>query len=332
MSVRFTKTMLLYILLIVQVIQITYYLHSNLLYSTNIQCTPEHPTAVHNISDETEAPFMLGNSSLWSGLRSHIKKKYSGLQLPWSSPTVFVVTPTYRRPTQMADLTRLSQTLMNLDFIFWLVVEDGETTQLPVAQLLQRSGLPHRYMAAATPARYRNDPDVGRGVFNRRAALDWLRAHEKRGVLYFADDDNSYDIRLFQQIRSTQKVSVFPVGMILEYGISSPIVRQHKVVGFHDAFQALRKFAVDMAGFAVNLEFLYRKPNATIPLLVSYLEDGFLRALGTSLDDLEPLAHDCTEVLVWHTRTQTPFSPNVAHLPPHSNDTNLPALYANILA
>lgn len=43
-----------------------------------------------------------------------------------ATPVVYVVTPTYRRPTQKADLTRLAQTLMNLDFVFWIVVEDAE--------------------------------------------------------------------------------------------------------------------------------------------------------------------------------------------------------------
>lgn len=60
--------------------------------------------------------------------------------------------------------------------------------------------------------------------------------------------------------------------------------------------QAGRKFAVDMAGFAVNLRLLHANPEATIPSRVSYIEDGFLRQLHLELDDLEPLASGCTEV------------------------------------
>ena len=41
------------------------------------------------------------------------------------SDVVYVITPTYDRPAQLADMTRLGQTLKNLDFIFWIVVEDG---------------------------------------------------------------------------------------------------------------------------------------------------------------------------------------------------------------
>ena len=36
-------------------------------------------------------------------------------------------------------------------------------------------------------------------------------------------------------------VSVFPVGLVLKYGVSSPILREGKVSGFYDAFQAGRK-------------------------------------------------------------------------------------------
>ena len=56
-------------------------------------------------------------------------------------------------------------------------------------------------------------------------------------MIYFADDDNSYDVRIFEEIRRTQLVSVFPVGLILKFGVSSPIVRDNRVTGFYDAFQ-----------------------------------------------------------------------------------------------
>ncbi len=48
-----------------------------------------------------------------------------------------------------------------------------------------------------------------RGVEQRNAGLKWIREHCKeqhkllacrRGVLYFMDDDNKYDIRLFEEV------------------------------------------------------------------------------------------------------------------------------------
>jgi hypothetical protein len=44
-------------------------------------------------------------------------------------------------------------------------------------------------------------------------------------VVYFADDDNAYDTRIFEEVRATVRISVFPVGLVQEFGISSPIVR-----------------------------------------------------------------------------------------------------------
>ncbi len=37
-------------------------------------------------------------------------------------------------------------------------------------------------------------------------------------MVYFADDDNTYDIRLFNEIATTQRISMFPVGFIGSQG------------------------------------------------------------------------------------------------------------------
>lgn len=39
---------------------------------------------------------------------------------------IFLITPTYTRPTQMPDMTRLAQTLRLVPDIFWIVVEDAQ--------------------------------------------------------------------------------------------------------------------------------------------------------------------------------------------------------------
>ena len=92
-------------------------------------------------------------------------------------------------------------------------------------------------------------------------------------MIYFADDDNSYDVRIFEEIRRTGRVSVFPVGLVLKYGVSAPIVRGGAVTGFYDAFQAGRVFAMDMAGFAVSVKLFKSRPKATFPAKVSLLEE-----------------------------------------------------------
>lgn len=69
------------------------------------------------------------------------------------------------------------------------------------------------------------------------------------------------------------------------------------MIGFYDSWPAKRKFPVDMAGFAVNIEYLLKFPNATMPFRAGYEEDRFLRSLGVTLDMIEPKAQSCTEVI-----------------------------------
>lgn len=56
-------------------------------------------------------------------------------------PAIYIVTPTYRRPEQLAELTRLAQTLMQLPNIYWLLIEDAREKSEVVSQLLKRSGI-----------------------------------------------------------------------------------------------------------------------------------------------------------------------------------------------
>jgi beta-1,3-glucuronyltransferase S len=80
-------------------------------------------------------------------------------------------------------------------------------------------------MASPMPAIYRKKKYLPRGVSGRRAALRWLRqSNATDGVVYFGDDDNTYDLRLFPEIRSTSGVSMFPVGLIGDWLVSSPVV------------------------------------------------------------------------------------------------------------
>jgi Glycosyltransferase family 43. len=67
-------------------------------------------------------------------------------------------------------------------------------------------------------------------------------------------------------------------------------------VGFFDSWPSKRKFPVDMAGFAVSVEFLLNHPDATMPYKAGYEEDQFLRSLGLTLEDIEPKANSCTQV------------------------------------
>lgn len=66
---------------------------------------------------------------------------------PAGLPVIYVITPTYRRPEQMAELTRLGQTLLHVPAIRWVVVEDSESISESVAGLLARLSIPYIHLS-----------------------------------------------------------------------------------------------------------------------------------------------------------------------------------------
>ncbi|XP_055685475.1 galactosylgalactosylxylosylprotein 3-beta-glucuronosyltransferase S [Lutzomyia longipalpis] len=221
-----------------------------------------------------------------------------------SWPMIYFVTPTYPRREQIAELTRLGQTLMHIPNLHWIVADDVDTCNNYLDFIIKDFGIPYTHISSPMPDIYRSKNTIPRGVANRRAALSWIRNNNIRsGVLYFGDDDNTFSLRLFTEIRSTKRVSMFPVGLIGKYGVSAPIVKNGRVVGFFDSWPAKRQWPVDMAGFAVNLEYLSHHPNATMPYKAGYEEDEFLKSINLTIDEIEPKANNCTEIFVWHTQT-----------------------------
>ncbi|XP_037083747.1 galactosylgalactosylxylosylprotein 3-beta-glucuronosyltransferase P-like [Pollicipes pollicipes] len=196
---------------------------------------------------------------------------------------------------------------MHVPFVHWVVVEDAKVKTQTVVELLSRCGIRYVHLLGKLPEEMRAQPHWGRvprGVSNRNTGLRWVRQHATDGVVYFADDDNTYDIRLFPELQRTRRVSVFPVGLVSRQGVSSPVVKDGRVVAFFDGWIGGRKFPMDMAGFAVSVDWLRQNPEAEMPYKAGYEEDGFLKALNIGRDELEPLANNCSQILVWHTQTQ----------------------------
>ena len=73
---------------------------------------------------------------------------------------------------------------------------------------------------------------------------------------------------------------------------------QGQVIGFFDSWPVDRTYAVDMAGFAVNMHLLYRYPEANFIYVAGYEEDVFLRSLQLKLADIEVKAANCTQVSI----------------------------------
>ncbi|XP_051900969.1 LOW QUALITY PROTEIN: galactosylgalactosylxylosylprotein 3-beta-glucuronosyltransferase 3 [Pristis pectinata] len=230
-------------------------------------------------------------------------------------PMIYAITPTYARWVQKAELVRLSQTFRHLKQFHWIVVEDADAPSTLVAELLAQSGLRYTHLSAPTPDLYKlrgQDPSwlKPRGVEQRNRGIQWLRENRElseEAVVYFADDDNTYSLRVFDEMRWTKRVSVWPVGLVGGLRFERPLVEGGKVVGFHTAWKPSRPFPMDMAGFAVSLQLLLANREAKFDARAErgYLESSLLQSL-VSIEELEPMADDCSTVLVWHTRTEKP--------------------------
>lgn len=121
-------------------------------------------------------------------------------------PTIYAITPTYSRPVQKAELTRLANTFRQVARLHWILVEDAAARSELVSRFLARAGLPCTHLHVPTPRRYKR-PGLPRATEQRNAGLAWLRQrhqhprqHAQPGVLFFADDDNTYSLELFQEV------------------------------------------------------------------------------------------------------------------------------------
>ncbi|XP_011306900.1 galactosylgalactosylxylosylprotein 3-beta-glucuronosyltransferase I [Fopius arisanus] len=232
-----------------------------------------------------------------------------------NAPTIFAITPTFARPVQKAELTRLAQTFLHIPNFYWIVVEDAINKTELVTNFLHESGLIYKHLNDVTPRTFKlgkNDPNwkKPRGVAQRNKALKWLRENynsSQNAVVYFADDDNTYSLKLFKEMERIKVIGVWPVGLVGGLMVERPIcdASTMKVTGFNAVWQPERKFPMDMAGFAINLRVILEKKDAwfSYESKNGYQETEILEQMVTR-DQLEPLADCCTKVYVWHTRTE----------------------------
>ena len=122
-------------------------------------------------------------------------------------PTIFIITPTdSKRITQLAALTRMRNTLWLVPKIFWIIVEDNFEKSDKIKLFLKQSKIPHVHLLEETPKEMQINPGERfkpKGVIQRNKALSWIRENVKenqKGVVFFGDDDNTYDIELFNQV------------------------------------------------------------------------------------------------------------------------------------
>ena len=130
-------------------------------------------------------------------------------------PTIYAITPTHTRPVQKAELIRLSQTFLHVPKFHWIVIEDSPQKTDLVTNFLKHCGLSYTHLNAMTPPAYKlqdDDPNwlKPRGVIQRNRGLEWIRQelhpNEHKGVVYFADDDNTYSLQLFEEVQMHEEL------------------------------------------------------------------------------------------------------------------------------
>lgn len=257
------------------------------------------------------------NTSANKDAGKRASNKFLDKQLLATSTTIYGITPTYSRLTQKADLTRLSHTLMHVTNMHWIIVEDAEEKTGLVTRFLSNYNFPHTHLNAKTDTSFKlksNDPNwlLPRGVAQRNAGLAWIRENtssDDEGVVYFMDDDNTYSLQLFDEIKSIKTAGVWPVGITGGLKFEGPIqCKNGKVHEWHTAWKPDRPFPLDMAGFAVHTNLIFKYSSAVYSNHVprGYLESDFLTKLDLSKETVEAKANQCKDILVWHTRTEKP--------------------------
>ncbi|CAF0807464.1 unnamed protein product [Brachionus calyciflorus] len=224
-----------------------------------------------------------------------------------SLPTIYVITPTYNRLTQIADLTRLKNTLQLVPKVVWIIVEDSLDKTDKIINFVFDSNLKIVHLVEKTLPTVKPSGTVGhKGVEQRNRALKWLKeSNVANGAFYFADDDNSYDIRLFEEIRSVERIGVWPVGLVGGIKYEAPICKNNKVIDWFFVYNPRRYFPTDMASFALNVKLLHEFEDIYFERFTrGDLEGVFLKKFQIKMNELEPKANNCSKIYVWHTRTR----------------------------
>ena len=122
-------------------------------------------------------------------------------------PVIYLITATYQRQSQKADLVSLCHTLKHVPSLVWIVVENSASQSPVIRAVLGRCNISAVHLTVQTPeriqAKKKYSPKVT-GVVHRNTGLGWVREHCSRqdcgGVVLFGDDDDRYDLRLFDEV------------------------------------------------------------------------------------------------------------------------------------
>lgn len=244
-------------------------------------------------------------------------------------PDIYVITPTYIRKTEKADLTSVLQAAALSGLNIQMIIVEDTTRDTPNSMLLNiqcdyPKMNPNVNITVLTQKTV-NKKNGHRGVFQRNAGLEWVVKHQKNtsAIVYFGDDDNTYDQRVYHEFsqigRDGTLIGLLPVGMAGGVEWEGPICEDGKIKKYHTNYRGDRTFALDMAGFAFTVQALLTSgarmdenwPGGRLETYFATTVTGIPKKAWWDLDEKEkakvmPLADCCTKVYVWHTKTIQP--------------------------
>lgn len=178
------------------------------------------------------------------------------------------------------------------------------------ALLESRPLVSHHYLATESSSGNKTH----RGVSQRNTALTYIRENAIAGIVYFADDDNTYNPALFRKLSKLPggAYTIFPVGNMGYFGFEGPIIGRATDGGAGRLTHwccdfCTRRWNVDMAGLAFHTSILQTIPH----LLLSYTAPaGFVESeLLTTIEGktdatLYLLPELLGQIHVWHDRSE----------------------------
>lgn len=94
------------------------------------------PSSSSSSSTTSTAAATVTSTTTQSSQTHHQPQQQNGKNLP----IIYFVTPTYPRREQIAELTRLGQTLMHVENLFWIVADDTEACNTHLEKILDNFG------------------------------------------------------------------------------------------------------------------------------------------------------------------------------------------------
>ncbi|GAB2269557.1 Probable beta-1,4-xylosyltransferase irx9h [Dionaea muscipula] len=225
---------------------------------------------------------------------------------------LIVVTPTYNRALQAYYLNRLGQALKLVNPpLLWIVVEMNAQSA-ETAEILRNMGVTYRHLVSSKNLTNIKD----RGVHQRNAALQHIELHKLDGIVYFADDDNVYTLELFERMRAISRFGTWPVAMLAQSKsrtiLEGPVCNGSQVVGWHtnEKSKRLRRFHVDMSGFAFNSTILWDSKRWKRPFVdpirqldtvkEGFQETTFIEQLVEDESQMESFPGRFQRIMNWH--------------------------------